>query len=70
MRWVTITHPEAGTTQVPESSVPFHASNGWTVIPDPPPAPRHAPPPAGEAEPKPQTPTPTTRRASTKKEND
>lgn len=42
MRWVTISHPEAGTARVPESSVPHHAVNGWTVIPDPPPAPRPA----------------------------
>jgi hypothetical protein len=43
MRWVTISHPEAGTARVAASSVPFHTVSGWTVIPDPPPAPRHAP---------------------------
>lgn len=37
MGWVTISHPEAGTARVAESSVPYHAVTGWTVIPDPPP---------------------------------
>jgi hypothetical protein len=73
MRLVTIRHPEAGIARCPESAVPFHASNGWTVIPDPPPPPRHAPRavdnadrPAAEA---PQSEPPKVRRANKKEES-
>jgi hypothetical protein len=70
MRWVTISHPKAGTARVAASSVPFHTASGWVVIPDPPPVlhPVDDPgdPAGGEATPS----EPAKARRANKKEND